>query len=287
MWTSDNRERYNRDHLRYPSDLTDEEWILIEPLIGPAKRGGRKRSVDVRQVLNGVMYVLSTGCQWRYIPKDLPPRSTVHWYLDLWIYDGTLDRIHAVLYEKCRKQAERNTEPTACIIDSQSVKSAEKGGPASIRTGGACPRAGEAGPGECGKADQGQEAACSHRHAGPCPPDACSFRGNTGPGWWSCADGKAQSHVPVTPETLCRRSLSGTHLPPRAGQNQKEDRNRDRQTSRSDQGVCSPAQKVDRRTNPRMAQPMSRARQRLGVPQHQSSCFPPALLHQTHAQKTL
>ena len=81
MWTIKNRPRYDRDKLRYPSDLTDEEWSLVEPLIPPAKRGGRKREVVVREVVNGVMYVLSTGCQWRYIPKDLPPRSTVHDYL--------------------------------------------------------------------------------------------------------------------------------------------------------------------------------------------------------------
>ena len=135
MWTSENRERYNRDHLRYPSDLSDEEWELIEPLIPPARRGGNKRRVNIREVLNGIMYVLSTGCQWRYIPKDLPPRSTVHGYFDLWIYNGTLDRIHELLYEKCREQAQRNTEPSACIIDSQSVKSAEKGGAVLIRTG--------------------------------------------------------------------------------------------------------------------------------------------------------
>jgi transposase len=135
MWTDDNRARYDRDHLRYPSDLTDEEWALIEPLIPPAKRGGNKRRVDIREVVNGIMYVLSTGCQWRYIPKDLPPRGTVYSYFDLWIYDGTLDRIHNALYEKCREQAGREASPTACIIDSQSVKSAEKGGPASIRRG--------------------------------------------------------------------------------------------------------------------------------------------------------
>jgi transposase len=75
MWTEKNRSRYNRDHLRYPSDVTDEEWELIAPLIPSAKRGGGKRRVDMRAVMNGVMYVLSTGCQWRYIPKDLPPRS--------------------------------------------------------------------------------------------------------------------------------------------------------------------------------------------------------------------
>ena len=98
-----------------------------------ATRGGNKRHVDVREVMNGIMYVLSTGCQWRAIPKDLPPRSTLFDYLDLWSYDGTLDRIHHALYVECREQGEREASPTAAIIDSQSVKSAEKGGPASIR----------------------------------------------------------------------------------------------------------------------------------------------------------
>ncbi len=131
MWTNGNRSLYDRSKLRYPSDLTDEEWALIEPLIPPAKRGGGKRTVGMREVVNGLMYVLSTGCQWRAIPKDLPPRSTVHGYFDLWNWDGTLDRIHYALYVKCREQAEREASPTAAIIDSQSVKSAEKGGAAS------------------------------------------------------------------------------------------------------------------------------------------------------------
>jgi len=88
----------------------------------------------MREVVNGLMYVLSTGCQWRAIPKDLPPKSTIYEYFDLWTYDGTLDRIHHALYEQCREQAQREASPTAAIIiDSQSVKSAEKGGPTSIR----------------------------------------------------------------------------------------------------------------------------------------------------------
>src|SRR5262249_43794890 len=82
---------------------------------------------------NGIMYILSTGCQWRAIPKDLPPRSTLFDYLDLWSYDGTLDRIHHALYVACREQGETEATPTAAIVDSQSVKSAEKGGAASIR----------------------------------------------------------------------------------------------------------------------------------------------------------
>jgi transposase len=128
MWTKENRIRYNRDKLRYPSDLIDAEWALIEPLIPPAKRGGNKRSVKLREIVNGLMYVLSTGCQWRAVPKDLPPRSTLFAYLDLWIYDGTIDRMHLVLYQACRDAEGREASPTACIIDSQSVKSAEKGG---------------------------------------------------------------------------------------------------------------------------------------------------------------
>ena len=128
MWTAKNRRRYDRSALRYPSDLTDDEWAHVEPFIPPAKRGGNKRHVDVREVMNGIMYVLSTGCQWRAIPKDLPPRSTLFDYLDLWSYDGTLDRIHHALYVECREQGEREASPTAAIIDSQSVKSAEKRG---------------------------------------------------------------------------------------------------------------------------------------------------------------
>jgi transposase len=88
----------------------------------------------VREVVDGLMYILSTGCQWRAIPKDLPPRSTLHDYLELWQWDGTLERIHHALYVKCREQVCREPSPTAAIVDSQSVKSAEKGGPRSTGT---------------------------------------------------------------------------------------------------------------------------------------------------------
>ena len=98
MWTLENRAKYNRDHLRYPSDLTDDEWARVEPLIPPAKPGGGKRRTEMRAVMNGVMYILSTGCQWRYLPKDFPPRSTVHNYFVWWQCDRVLDRIHHALY---------------------------------------------------------------------------------------------------------------------------------------------------------------------------------------------
>ena len=133
MWTNKNRARYDRSKLRYPSDLSDAEWKLIEPMIPPGKSGGGKRTVIMREVVNGLMYILSTGCQWRAMPKDLPPKSTVHDYFDLWTWDGTLDRMHSALYEQCRERSDREASPTAAIIDSQSVKSAEKGGPRSMR----------------------------------------------------------------------------------------------------------------------------------------------------------
>jgi transposase len=137
MWTVENRQRYDRSKLRYPSDLTDEEWRVFKPLVPKARPGGNRRHVDERDVANGLMYILSTGCQWRAIPKDLPARSTLYRYFDEWSYDGTLERMHHALYQECREQAGREAQPTAAIIDSQSVKSAEKGGsrtsPATMR----------------------------------------------------------------------------------------------------------------------------------------------------------
>ena len=127
MWTDENRTRYVRSKLRYPSDLTDEEWVLIKPEIPRAKRGGNKRTVDIGQVFNGLMYLLSTGCQWRAMPKDLPARSTVNFYFCRWQHDGTLTQLHYALCVRCREQAERSASPSAAIIDSQSVKRRKRG----------------------------------------------------------------------------------------------------------------------------------------------------------------
>src|SRR3712207_5479280 len=129
MWTPENRPKYDRSKLRYPSDLTDEEWAIIAraiiaPLIPPAKRGGNKRTIDERAVVDGVMYILSTGCRWAALPKDLPPRSTVNDHPRRWDADRTPDRIHRALYALCRELAGREASPTAAIIDSQSVREA-------------------------------------------------------------------------------------------------------------------------------------------------------------------
>src|SRR4029077_5793654 len=115
------------------SDLTDGEWALIEPMIPPAKRGGRRREVNIREVLNAIFYVLSTGCQWQALPKDLPPKSTAHSYFMLWDWDGTLERIHHALYVETREREGREASPTAAIIDSQSVFQHRSGTP--VKTG--------------------------------------------------------------------------------------------------------------------------------------------------------
>src|SRR4249920_3332236 len=101
--------------MRYPSDLSDAEWALVGPLIPPARRGGRPRDVNVREVLNAVFYVLGTGCQWKALPKDLPPKSTAHYYFMLWGWDGTLERTHYALYGAARDKAGREPSPTAAI----------------------------------------------------------------------------------------------------------------------------------------------------------------------------
>lgn len=127
MWTAENRARYERDGLRYPTDPTDDEWALAAPHVGPAKRGGRPRTADVRELVNAILHLLGTGCRWRALPRDFPPRTTVFECLDLWDWDGTLERIHHALYVQRRERASKEASPTAAVIDGQSARSAEKG----------------------------------------------------------------------------------------------------------------------------------------------------------------
>src|SRR3712207_9527696 len=105
MWTVEQRQAHDRAGLRYPSDLTDAEWALVAPFIPPAKRGGRQRTVDVREVLNGIFYVLATGCQWRALPQELPPQSTGHDYLPLFGRDGPPKRTHHSPFVQVLEQA--------------------------------------------------------------------------------------------------------------------------------------------------------------------------------------
>jgi putative transposase len=122
-----------RAHQLYPSDLTDTEWQVIKPLIpvktGRGKGPGRPREVSLRAVLNAIFYLVRTGCQWRYLPKSYPKPSSVRYYYDLWRNDGTWQQLNTALRERVRIQAGRDPEPSAAIIDSQSVKTTEVPGP--------------------------------------------------------------------------------------------------------------------------------------------------------------
>ncbi len=112
----------------YPTDLTDEQWALLEPLLPAAKPGGRPRSVDLREVVNAMLYLLRGGCAWRLLPHEFPPWGTVWTYFRRWRDDGTLDRLHDELRARVREAAGRDRQPSAGCLDSQSVKTAEKGG---------------------------------------------------------------------------------------------------------------------------------------------------------------
>ena len=110
---------------RYPSDLTDAQWALIEPLLPPPTRLGRREKHPRRQIVNAILYVLRTGCAWRYLPKDFPPWQTVFWYFCRWEQDGTVDRLHDALRDRVRDAAGRDPMASAGIVDAQSVKGAD------------------------------------------------------------------------------------------------------------------------------------------------------------------
>ena len=112
----------------YPSDLSDKEWTLLGPLIPTAKAGGRPRSVDIREIVNGIFYILRGGCAWRMMPHDLPKWKTVYDYFRKWRISGFWERLNQVLREHLRIKLNREAQPSACIIDSQSVKTTEVGG---------------------------------------------------------------------------------------------------------------------------------------------------------------
>src|SRR5271170_7412180 len=154
MWKPEHRCAADRSHLRYPSDLTDAEWSIVEPMIPPARHGGRRRSVNVREVLNGIFYVLWTGCQWKALPKDLPPKSTVHDYLEL----GTGTARWSVSITNCTSLcASRKAENRArqLRLSTRRLRRARKRGIVAVAFG---LRRGQ----EC----QGSQAAHPGRHAG-------------------------------------------------------------------------------------------------------------------------
>jgi transposase len=127
MWKPEHRLAAKRSGQRYPNDLINTEWAIVEPMIPPARHGERKRSVNVREILNGIFNILWTGCQWKVLPKNLPPKSAMHDYLELWNWDGTLEHIYHALYVAVREQDRRETSLTMTIIDNRTAR-VRKGG---------------------------------------------------------------------------------------------------------------------------------------------------------------
>lgn len=128
-WTEITRAKYRRDGLRYASDMTDGEWALVEPFMPKRRRLGRPRKTDLRAVVDAILYLASSGVQWRALPKDFPPVSTARGYFYCWARDGTWLKINHALVMASRERDGREASPTAGVIDSQSVKTTESGGP--------------------------------------------------------------------------------------------------------------------------------------------------------------
>ena len=208
MWTPTTREQHSRKALRYQTDLTDAEWVVIEPHLPPAHGTGRPRSWPMREIVNGIFYVMRAGCPWRLLPSDLPPWGTIYRWFAKFRDDGLLEKINHSLVMADRERVGREASPSGAIIDSQSVKTTEAWWPPRLR---------------CGQEDQGAQAPRAGRHRRARPRARGASGEYPGPRWWRAAAVRLTRLVSFHREGLCRQRLRR-----REGRHGHRDRRRDR-----------------------------------------------------------
>jgi len=180
-WTGITRRQYVRDGLRNASDMTDDEWMLIEPFMPAPGPIGRPRTVDLRTVVNAILFMASTGCQWRQMPKDFPPYSTVQGYFHSWSRDGTFATINHALVMASRDREGREASPSTGVSDSQSVKTTESGGPRGY--------------------DAEEKSKAASGASSPTPPDV----------WSACKFPRPTSRIAMAPSVSSPRSVLSIH----------------------------------------------------------------------------